>query len=86
MTERVIAPTPTRPILDGNELQNQEFRTWAKIVTDRTLISGTGSPEGVIEATQLTPYMNETGTAGNLLWLKRDADIAGDTSLGWILV
>ena len=50
------------------------------------VLSGSGSPEGVIEAKITTLYMNTAGTAGNILYIKRDADISGDRSQGWILV
>lgn len=49
-------------------------------------LSGTGSPEGVVEAPILTFYMDDTGTAGSILYVKRDSDISGDRSQGWILV
>ena len=86
MVERVIPPTPTRPILDADGLQNQEFRAWTQLVTNRTLFFGTGSPETVIEAPENSIYLDKAGTTGNILWVKRDNDIAGDISQGWILV
>ena len=50
------------------------------------MIVGTGSPEGVIDAPQTANYMDDAGTAGNIKYIKRDADIAGDSTKGWILV
>ena len=53
----------------------------------QSLIIDTGSPEGVIEAEQGARYMDDTGTTGNILYIKRDADDgAGDKSKGWILI
>lgn len=51
------------------------------------ILSGTGSPEGVIEAPVRRLYMDDGGTAGNILYIKRDDDDgAGDRTGGWILV
>lgn len=44
------------------------------------MTSGTGSPEGVVDAIQNAQYID---TASDLLYYKRDADIAGDTTKGW---
>ena len=54
--------------------------------TQLQILTGTGSPEGVIEAKAATLYMNTAGTAGSILYIKRDDDISGDRSQGWILV
>mgnify|MGYP000019854608 CR=1 FL=1 len=52
-----------------------------------SILTGTGSPEGVIEAKITTLYMATDGTAGNILYVKKAADDgAGDRSGGWILV
>ena len=65
---------------------SQRFVYWANLVTELDPLSGVGSPEGVVEAKQKRLYMDETGTTGNILYIKRDADIAGDRSRGWIRV
>lgn len=46
------------------------------------ILTGTGSPEGVIEAEPTQLYMDESGSAGNILYIKKTG--TGDT--GWILV
>ena len=52
-----------------------------------SILTGSGSPEGVIEAKITTLYMNTAGTAGSILFIKRDADDgAGDRKSGWILI
>ena len=86
MVNRVTPPTTTRPIIDESGEMVQEMRTWTQIITDQALIIGTGSPETVIEALQGTVYMDDAGTAGSILYIKRDADIGGDKTQGWILV
>jgi len=47
-----------------------------------TAIEGTGSPEGVITADRGQRYMDTTGAAGSILYIKTTA--TGDT--GWKLV
>ena len=55
-------------------------------MTNLDLIVGTGSPEGAVEAFVGREYMDDAGTAGSIKYIKRDADVAGDKSKGWILV
>lgn len=87
MVTRVTALTTTRPIVETSGESSQEMRSWAQLITDRALIISTGSPEGVIDAPQGSMYMDDAGTAGNILSVKRDADDGlGDKTKGWILV
>lgn len=86
MVERVSPPTTTRPIVDSNGEMSQEMRTWTQVITGQALIVGTGSPETVIEASQGAEYMDDTGTASNIKYIKRDDNVAGDRTKGWILV
>ena len=86
MVTRVTPLTTTRPVLDPTGQTAQEFRSWAQLLTDRALIIGAGSPETVVAAPQGAMYMDDAGTAGSILYVKRDGDQAGDTTKGWILV
>ena len=85
MVNKVTPPTSTRAIIDDFGSMVQEFRTWTQTMTDRSLIIGTGSPETVVEAAQGAQYMDDTGAAGSILYIKRDSDVAGDKTKGWIL-
>ena len=76
----------TRPIVDENGIPNQEFRSWGTQVDNQATITGEGSPEGIVEAPVTQRYMDTLGTAGSILYIKRDSDIAGDKTKGWILV
>ena len=49
-------------------------------------LSGSGSPEGVIEASIKRFYMDTGGSAGSILYIKKLADVGGDRTKGWILV
>ena len=86
MVTRVVQPSSERPLLNDNGAPSVQFNTWLRLINDRALIIGTGAPETVVEALQGALYLDETGSAGNLLYIKRDADIAGDRTKGWILV
>jgi hypothetical protein len=64
----------------------QVFRSWTQSVSKLGIIVGTGSPEGVVSAIQTTLYMDDSGSSGSILYIKRDASIAGDDSQGWVAV
>ena len=86
MVDRVMPLNPSRsPLRDDGSLE-PAFQLFAQSLANRALIIGEGSPEGVIEANQGSLYMNDVGTAGAILYVKRNADIAGDKTQGWILV
>lgn len=76
----------TRQIVDQNGLTTTSMMIWIDQVTDLQIVTGTGSPEGVFEALITRIYMDTAGTAGNILYIKRDADVAGDKTKGWILI
>ena len=78
---------PTEPIVQETRRMTDRFRLFILQVENQGLIVGTGSPEGAVEAPQGGFYMNANGTAGAIMYIKRDADDgAGDKSKGWILV
>lgn len=74
------------PISDDDNEMSQRFYSWTQAITNLQILTGSGSPETVVEATETTLYMNTAGTAGNILYIKKLSDIAGDRSQGWILV
>lgn len=76
----------SQPIVDKSGIMTQNMRVVMSQVVKESLIIGTGSPEGVINAPQGQEYMDDAGIAGSIKYIKRDADIGGDTSQGWILV
>lgn len=85
MVTFVTQPSPVRPTVEENRLPTVEFNTWVQTITDRSLIIGTGTPEGVISASQGAEYMDDAGAAGAVRWVKRDNDDGlGDTTKGWI--
>ena len=85
----IVPPNAQQPISNAVGIMLQVFRTWAnsitRLVNHNTLITGEGSPEGVVSAAQGRKYMDVNGTASNISYIKRDADVLGDETLGWIL-
>ena len=74
------------PVTDEKGLMSLPLFQWQQAVSKLGLIIGTGSPETVESADQGRIYMDDAGTAGNILYIKRDTDISGDTKKGWILI
>lgn len=74
------------PVVDksGNPLQNLQL--FSEELVSMQLIIGDGSPEGVYIARQGREYMDQSGTTGNIKWIKKLSDIGGDKSYGWVLV
>ena len=71
---------------DSEGLPTQRASEFIEEVTRQvnfnTVESGSGSPEGVLEAEPNKLYMDTAGTAGNILYVKKTG--AGNT--GWVLV
>lgn len=69
---------------DGNPLQILQL--FSEEVARLQTIIGTGSPEGVVEATVLREYMDLTGAPGAVKYIKRLADIGGNRTMGWVAI
>lgn len=82
----ITPPNQGQPIVDANGNMSQVFRAWAQAVSRLEILSGSGSPESVVNAPQKTLYMDTAGTAGAILYIKRDTNVGGDPTQGWILV
>lgn len=77
---------PVLPVIDDTGRPTRQLQDFFLEVERLSILVGTGSPEGVVEAAQTRKYMDDSGTAGAILYIKRDADVAGDRTKGWILV
>ena len=86
MVDRISIPSANRPFVDEDGILTSQSRTFIRSVFIQALIIDTGSPEGVIEAEIGSSYMDSAGVAGAILYIKRDDNIGGDKSQGWILV
>lgn len=86
MVNRPSTLTNTRLLVDERGVASQEMRSWTNEVSKQLTITGTGTPEGVIEAEVTAEYMDLSGVAGAIKYIKRNSDIGGDKTLGWILI
>ena len=87
METRITTISLDRPIVEENGSLTSQSRAFFRALFIQSLIIDTGSPEGVVQAEQGASYMDDTGTAGAILYIKRDNDDgAGDKTKGWILV
>lgn len=90
MAVNIPKPDGDRPITDPDFTMHEVYREWVRQMTNevngRSLIFGTGSPEGFVNSSKGREYMDEDGTTGNIKYIKKFSDIAGDKSLGWILI
>lgn len=74
------------PIVSADGTMTQQFRELLNEITQSLPLTGTGSPEGVVDAFQFSTYIANDGTSGSLLYVKKLTDIAGDTTMGWVAV
>lgn len=83
----VIPPSPVESAIDAKGGMFQRFRDWTQSITRAvnlsTIATGSGTPNGSLEAVTNKLY---TDTAGPSLYWKSVDDVAGDKSLGWVLV
>ena len=83
---KLVQPDANRPLVDGDGVMSDQARVWFSVITDRALIVGDGAPEGVVEGIVGAEYMNTSGISGTIKYIKRDADIGGDKTKGWVLI
>jgi len=77
---------PSVAVVDDQFRPTLPLRRLSADVNAMTIIIGTGSPEGVVEARISRLYMDDTGVAGAIFYIKQVNDIAGNRKNGWILV
>ena len=82
----ILPPIASQPVVEDNGTMSEPFRVWSQRITALQILTGSGSPEGAVSAPVTTLYMNTAGTAGSILYIKRDAAIGTDPTTGWILV
>lgn len=82
----IVPLDEAEPIVDDNGVMLPATARWAELVSKTGVIVGTGTPEGSVEAIVSQLYMDDSGSAGSILYIKKLPDIGGDKSQGWILV
>lgn len=73
-------------VVDSQGRATQELSLFFEAVSKLPVLIGTGLPENVIEASQGSLYLNESGAPGSVLYVKRLENIGGDRSQGWTAV
>lgn len=74
------------PIVGEDRTMEPAFRDQMNRLNNNLPLTGTGSPEGVIEAPQFSLYLDTTGVSGSIEYRKMLTDIAGDRKQGWVAV
>lgn len=74
------------PIVDSEGKMTQAFRDQMNRLNQLIPLNGTGSPEGSVSGFQYQIYIANDGTASAIGYVKKLADIGGDTTQGWILI
>tara|TARA_R110002096_G_scaffold57029_1_gene144983 strand:+ start:42 stop:290 length:249 start_codon:yes stop_codon:yes gene_type:complete len=73
-------------ILDSEGAPSTEFRLWIENMTADSLITGDGSPDGAVRADAGREYMDTSGVAGAIKYIKQVNSVLGDQTLGWVLI
>ena len=74
------------PVVDNSGRPLRNLNLFSEALSRIPVLSGVGSPEGVVPSRSTRLYMNTAGTAGSILYIKQVDDVGGDKTLGWILV
>jgi hypothetical protein len=59
---------------------DREWQAWLRATYDEGVLSGNGSPEGVVTASVGTLYRRKNGGAGTCLYVKE----SGTGAVGWV--
>ena len=86
METRITKISTNRPIVESDGTLTLQSRTYFALLTERALIIGSGSPEGVVGATQGATYLDEDAALGSVLYIKQKQSVGGDNSFGWVLI
>ena len=85
MVTRIVNPSGSTKLIDENGEATAQFRQWINSINNQSLIIGTGSPDGVVEASAGSRYMDDAGVTGSILYIKQKDSILGDKTKGWVL-
>lgn len=87
MVDKISNLTNKRPIVDASGVLTQEARLFFNDITALTMITGSGSPENVVDSPKIGAlYTDIDASTGSILYVKKLSDISGDTKQGWVLV
>lgn len=81
-----ISPlTRIRAIVDSNGLMTEEVRVYFTELENRIPITGSGSPENFVAATEGATYYDLSAASGSRHYIKILNDIDGNKARGWEL-
>lgn len=69
------------PVVDKEGKPLQKLSIFGEECGALEILSGIGSPDGVVKSKMKRLYMDETT---GQLYIKRVNDVGGDTSMGWV--
>jgi|TARA_R100000808_G_C2154733_1_gene165975 hypothetical protein len=75
-----------QPVVEEDGTMASAFRQFTQEAALSIPITGTGTPEGNIEARQFSLYLDTSGGAGSIQYRKMTAEIGGDRKKGWVAV
>lgn len=81
-----IIPSNDIPVVDEQRKLEIAFRYFLEDLAMLVPLNGAGSPEGVVSAKSKRLYMDTSGVAGAILYIKQTDSVTNDSTLGWILV
>lgn len=73
-------------VVDEKGYPAQSLQVFSELVAKLSIKVGSGSPEGVLEGKQTELYMDTSGAAGAILYIKQLDAIGTDRTMGWVLV
>lgn len=74
-----------QPIVDAQGCASQRLQTFSEDCARLTMLTGTGSPEGLVTASVTRVYLDVSSGVGVGLYVKQYADVGGDRSKGWVM-
>ena len=75
-----------QPIIEDDGTMASPFRQFTQDAALSIPITGSGTPEGSVEARQFRLYLDTAGSAGGIQYRKMQPDIGGDKTMGWLAV
>ena len=83
---KVTPMQPFDPFVGDDLVLTKQNQDVMRVLQSWVPITGNGSPEGVVEALQFRLYIDQAGTTGTLLYMKKFTEISDDITQGWVLV
>ena len=73
-----------QPVVDEDGTMASPFRQFTQEAALSIPVTGSGTPEGVVEDRQFSLYLDTSAGAGAIQYRKMIAEIGGDRKKGWV--